>query len=686
MRPGPLGSSFAQTCGWLVASAFALGCDPPPVDPPPPPPPPWTVAPPAAPSPIVLVCPDGWSSAVRGDGTTVCEPWAGERPTCGEDELLIPGVGCEPISPCTAPVPDAGRALVSAGAPAGGDGSAERPYATIYDAWRAGARDVMLSDGSHAFSRSVSGMTIEGRCPAMTELVLSGELVLTDVTIRGARITGPPLTHVVVFGGSSLTLEEVRMTGLDRALEIAGSVIARRVSVRGGGNGFLAFDAAAIELEQVFFEGLTGLALYAERTAGQPGMALTMRDVVVIGGGDDPGSGQIQADVGALIAERVVIEDCVGIGLNGRGETASVRDLVARRITGPGLSLLGATAEVIGLRTEETAGGVFVAEGAVVTGHGWVLDDSTAPSVAAFEGTLDVRDVHIEDAMGAGIDLEASRATLGNVVISGVAPLAAGTSVGGGIRAERSELVLSIASIRETHTFGLGAFGGDVRASDVLVEHVREGQAAYGVLAVDGATLHLARAELRDTSTVAFVLEEASGLVEDLLVDGVRPLDEVDGIGILVTGTLAPATLELDRGVIQNTVRWGVLSHGMAAAMLSNVEVTSVARAPCAVDRCPETSGGAALVAHDGAGLVVTDFRAADVAYAGVVATSGVHVVLTRGLIEDNGVGMVVSPSLAVNLGLDPGIELVDVVLLDNAVEQQTTEISVEPPRIEGLE
>jgi hypothetical protein len=635
-------------------------------------------------SPVVLPCPDGYGVAVRDDGTSVCEPWAAERPSCGDDELLVPGVGCEAISACEVQTLMAGQSLVSAGAPPGGDGTLERPYATVYEAWSDGASDVLLSDGSHALGRAVSGITIEGRCPAMTEIVLGGAVYLSDVTLRGVRITGPVGTNLAVRAGATLTLEEVRMTGLDRAIEIEGTLIARRSSVRDGGVGLLAFDATAVELDHVFFEGLTELALYADRTEGRPGTTVTLRDVVVIDGGDDPVSGQIQLDVGTLTAARVVIEDCTGLGMNVRSDTASVSDLTARRTTAQGLSLLVGAAEVNRVYAVETGGGVFFADGEI-TARSIVIERSLDLGITVENATLDGADISVHDAVSAGISLGGSRATLRNVSVSEVAPLADRMGTGAGILVERgSDLTIERAAIRDVHTYGLGAYAARITASDVVIRGVRgEGDAGYGVIGVVGSTLALTRIDVADVDTIGFSVEDSTAEVSDLRVEGVRAIDGANGLGIMVSGVDTSASLVLDRAVVIDTVRWGVLASGPASATLTRIHVTSVSESPCADLNCPETSGGAAFIAHDGASLTVTDFRASSAAYAGVIATAGVHAVLTRGVIERNAVGLVVSPSLSINLGASPGLDLMEVTLLDNGVEQQSTEISVEPPRFE---
>ncbi|MCC7541728.1 MAG: hypothetical protein IT379_36250, partial [Deltaproteobacteria bacterium] len=94
--------------------------------------------PPAPTEPTSFDCPTGWQPFETEHGAQACHSWpGGEPPECAAHEMPLPGEGCVPIgSPCAsdgwaADLPAEGVLYVRSGAPAGGDGTRDRPFDRI---------------------------------------------------------------------------------------------------------------------------------------------------------------------------------------------------------------------------------------------------------------------------------------------------------------------------------------------------------------------------------------------------------------------------------------------------------------------------------------------------------------------------------------------------------------------------
>jgi hypothetical protein len=178
-------------------------------------------------------------------------------------------------------------------------------------------------------------------------------------------------------------------------------------------------------------------------------------------------------------------------------------------------------------------------------------------------------------------------------------------------------------------------------------------------------------------------LEDASATIRDLRIESVRALDGISGLGLYVDGDETDVSASVERAIITDTVHWGVLAAERASLDARQIRVERVAVAPCSTTSCMDSGGGAAFVVYEGARLALTDFEARDAAYAGLIASAGISARLEQGVIANNQVGVVVSPSLPRNLGEIPGLDLVDVTLTGNVRETDVTDdVVIEAPTL----
>ena len=268
-----------------------------------------TADPPApAALPVLTPCPPGWREVADGE-VTYCEPWPESgRSDCTGAEAHLPGTaGCAPIGrACPAgdyadDLPaDAAIVYVRAGAPAGGDGTIDRPYAALGDGIaRARARSaeiVALAKGTYEARVDVhASMRIQGACAAETVLtapsapsgvLMSAIAVLAPgVEIRDVYIRDPQNLGVLAADGGEVHLEGVAIEGAVGAGvgAIAARITANRLLVRGThpASGQLGFGVTVEDGST--FEGAS-LAIEGNRYAGvyvEPGGSAIVADSVI---------------------------------------------------------------------------------------------------------------------------------------------------------------------------------------------------------------------------------------------------------------------------------------------------------------------------------------------------------------------------------------------------------------------
>ncbi len=661
--------------GGLAAIALLVACGTPPVQAPA-----WTVAEPAAPDAVAMACAPGWAERAMGPDV-VCEPWAA-RPACGAAELLVPGMGCVPLA-CPGNVPlAAGEVRVDASAAPGGDGSAARPFATLAEALAAGATTIRLAPGDHAGPGAMARVRVVGDCAATTRIVLRGGLVLTDAGLSDVTVTGQN-GYLSVPPGARLDLERVVFSNVVQALEVEGSLVARDIVMRDLSVGIAALDPPVFELHRATLERVASLPVYVERTAGRPGSAVAIEDLVVVDSGDDPTGGTVQLDVGTGTMSRVVVEGGVGHGVLARSEGLTLEHVRTRDTGGAGVALLG-SATLHAVLASAGQGGLVLGDGTFGV-EDVMVEGARSVGISVESAQLDLSRVAIRGASQNGVAIGGTRGHVADVSVEDVAFDAAHPGSGGGISIERGcDVDLTRAAVHRTESLGLLVWESTARASDVRVEDVSGSRSgiAYGIGGVVGAQLTLERAHVARVGTVGITLEDSSGTLRDLSIESVVAVDGISGLGLYVAGVDADVTATVERAIVTDTVHWGVLATNRASLDARQIRVERVAVAPCVTTICPDTGGGAAYVVYMGASLALTDFEAREAAYAGLIAGEGVRARLERGTISGNQVGLVVSPTLPRNLGAVPGLDLVDVVLTNNVRDTDATEVVIEAPTL----
>jgi len=279
------------------------------------------------------ICPDGWSRAERGG----CEP-PPDREDCPEHSVPLPwgrcsepwiclegwrhredGPGClpaEPDCPDGAPATPSGLCLtgdvfedcgddvwgprpwpegtvyVDAAAVGGGDGTRERPLATLEAAVDAVPRGgtIALAAGEYVARSPPAGVTVGGRCAARTRLV--GRLALRS---GRAHIRDLALQDVAVTNTATFTRVDIRPTvGFGVGARTSGSDL--RVS-----GALTLIDGTRFDCARCAFDGGLEPGLGAQR-----GAALTLSQSVVRGTDDRRGALTLLGGTASL--EDVAIE------------------------------------------------------------------------------------------------------------------------------------------------------------------------------------------------------------------------------------------------------------------------------------------------------------------------------------------------------------------------------------------
>jgi hypothetical protein len=652
--------------------------------------PPAPPAPPVAPS---FECAPGLIAIAIAGGGMVCDPWPEGRPRCAAGELLEAGRGCVAIADdCPEAGSDVppevalGASFVRAGS-VGGDGSLARPFGTLREAVSAGATSIALAEGEYGVETlSLTDVTISGVCPTRTTLRVSSTLGTAALVLRRLRVGGGG--QLVVRPGARLELDRVEIEGLGRAIELEGTLIARRTSFHDVVDAIAAFDPDAITLEEVAIERVSGVAVRMQDADARTAEVTLRR--VVIADTSDPGLSAMSIDgAAALTLDDVVIEDVAGAGVIVRADTTSIADVVLRRLGGPAVGIDGGSAEVARVWASHVGGGI-AAFGAACSAHDLVVEDCGNIGFIADATTGEASRIVVARAGVTGVNVVNGEYTLRDVRVSGV--VGSDPITGGGLQAEtHARVVLERALLEQTEHFGLSSVASSVvEASDLEIRDVRMRTATsgYGAVVLDGSTLRITRGSIHDVLTVGLAIRGSAVIAEDLAILRVAatsaPEDPgIDGMGVAVVLGDTPGSLSATRTSIASTVRWGLLVSGASSSIeASDLTVSDTVAAVCDHERCRGAEGGAGIVIDQGARASLIRFAATGSQHAGVIATSGVHVTLTSGRIEGNAIGLIVGVGLPFNLGQDPGVELHDVTLEENEVGHQTTDVTVVPPTI----
>jgi len=527
---------------------------------------PWPEGGPA----MLTPCPDGWREVPDTEaGVTVCEPWPPEGPTaCGDDEAHFAGEpGCSRIGTACAPDDDwavdlpAGSTIryVKAGAPAGGDGSRDAPFATVAEAMAVATAGDIVAVAKGTYDEQVlvgAGVTVWGACVAETTLTnsvpdMSSAVVQAqgrDGTVRNLRVTGERF-GVYARSGRSLTVRDVVIDGATSFGLIAlvrGRITAENVVVRNTrpdadldfGWAADAEDGGVIRLARVVFEKNRELGVFASGAGSiVEGADVVIRDTEPSAATDLEGRGITAQDGGRVTLERAVIENnrMLGVAAAGTDAVVDLTDAVVRdtRVSfGDGDLGIGLTA----------------LEGGRITARRTLVDRNHTGGVNPRQpgSTIELEDVVVRDTRAA----EYGR------------PLGRGMEVtaGGRLVAVRTVVARNL----EVGIVAAGA-GTTLELTDVAVRDTRsqpaDGLRGDGLVVQDGATAVFARLQLDRNRNLALQVASAGSTLRgtDLVVTDTQPqaADDLFGFGVQASHG---AAVELSRVWIERAHGVGLLA------------------------------------------------------------------------------------------------------------------------------
>lgn len=638
-----------------------------------------TLEPPAAPDPVVMTpCPAGWRevTAAESNGAT-CEPWPIDgRAACDEGETHFPGEpGCAPIgSACPAgdwpgDLPsDRLVTFVRAGAAPGGDGSRDRPIASLRAALATAPPGHTVAAAAGHYDEAIelpSGVELRGVCSRLTVIAPSiasamAPAVLlraSGATLRDVSVTGPRpgvLAHgatdsslrgvwihdargagLVAAGAAQITLESVvvqRTSPLDeggpgRGLEIGtmSRVEGRRLVVEHNAEAsvVLAQGASAV-LDRV---ALLDTLPDRDGTSGN--------GISVFGGG--------VLELSASVVERA---RTFAIVLNGSETRATLRDVVIRDVLP---------------QDRDGAGGLALQ---IVRG-----------------ARMDVSRLLVERARHFGFFVADPDSTLSgeHVAIRSVATAADETTTGWGIVAVGSaSLRLGPLRVERAHDVAILVAGGaGAELSSLTVRDTLAGPADMG-RALDvqsGGTATLSRARIERNREVALFVDGATLEASDLVV---RDTESTTRSGTAGRGIEAQggATVVLRRAALESNREVGVMLLGLATTLTASDLVVSGTRGQaCASSACSGRGGGFGVAVLDDAYLTATSFGIVENELAGLVLAAGGTADMSVGAFSDHPIGVSVRTE-----NFDVSRVMTSVVFEDNRRTFDTTEIPLPEP------
>jgi hypothetical protein len=673
--------------------------------------------PPAAPS---SSCPDGWRARDVG-GVIACEPWAQDSaPRCADDELAIPGVGCERIDTCPAdgwPVdlPADDVIYVQEGA-TDGDGTRARPYGTLQqglDAARGTTKIVALAAGAYD-----SGSTVEMRNTELRGACATGTIVTNDET----SVSSSALT---VYHASAV-ISGVTFRGGGQVLWLAPNahVEARDLRVEATLTTAIRLDnGAGFDGERVKMVGVT---TDARRGYGTVNLRLhtsfTLQSSTIQGGSTAIGVYGIEGDPDSYDNEVSLTDTAImdsTLGVVAWADTTLERVALERMSTGVELSA-GTTSALRDVRIRAMSGqgqvgALVVLEATAAADRVWISDGTDSAGVRSdFEGaSLVMSDVVLFDyeANAAFEAVEGGRLELSRFAVRrvrGVVAESQGVSlpIDG---ASRSVLVMSDGDIEDVaatavqngdvirargvaraelervrarsvaRAFALSAAGGSIAARDCDVER------SMGLLSecADSETLRcppghpshieLDRVRLRDMQSFGVAVEGGTGAVRDLEVDGLDDDDRGLGVALYAAGQLTA-----ERVRVRASTLYAIASLASGSVLTaSDVQVRGTVASTCEeADPC-EPFGGDALVCATEGSMAIERFLLAGSTRAGLLMASDCRsIALAHGSIAENGIGVLTT------FGPLPERTFTDVELADNGANHQSIDVVVTPLEI----
>lgn len=545
-------------------------------------------------------CPPSWHTRTDGDGIAYCDPFEGEGPSpCAADAGHFPGeLACRTLgAPCDASDPfprdlptDRPIVYVLAAAATGGDGSRERPYASLTDAIDAAPEGSVVAVGRGRYDDApivTRSMDVVGACVAGT-LVAPSWPSSRALLVRGE--------------GVRATISGLTFTGAAGAIGVIGGAQAR--------------------VHDVVVASARGAALWLE----SPGTQCTVSDLVVRPPPDVVLAGLTVGAGAALDADRVLIEGLSSGGavyVTDVGSRATLRDLAVRGAAGTTVGAAGGGALTVE-RAWLGGGPIFAADdgSALDLTDGVVVGGGFDASVHVVDSQLRLRRLRLDGHGGVTVAGQDAVAMGSDLLVRDVAPDLGGLGAVDGSRVTLARVSILRASGLAVVALGVGTSLAlrDVRVADVTATPAIEGRA---VLAQDGAALSLEGAVVERAVLAGVACQGVSTSVS--LVD-VLVRDIADGA--VSWGTELGGGLQLDDGhaslsrvVVERTAGGGIRE---AWAHLEGADVIVRDVGPVAVATDGSVRGGVGVGVFGGT-IALRRFRierAAQTAFSVAVPTT----------------------------------------------------------------
>lgn len=708
------------------------------------------IAPPADPAPVnlpVLTCPDGWRSAVAVEGDPpTCHPYPGEEPEpCTGSEAHFPGEpGCARIgTDCPASgfpegLPtDRPIAYVQPGAPAGGSGTRDAPFATITEAVSSlgSGGIVALAVGTHeGQARLRINTTLWGACASGTIVSVTAPSSTAPVVVstqpgtllRNLTVTGARLGVVAETATASLTLEDV-VVGPVRAMGLvagAGATVTVRSSavrdvaadpVALANGGIVAHTGSSVVLERVVVERA------ATRAVSLIASSAELRDVALRDGrpsADGFRGGAIYAGDGStLIGESVAMEHFLETGvIVGTPATVRLTDSVLRDMRGAELD------GSYGRAYEVWDRGNLVLERATVTaarldaidtgddeGRGELRLVDVVITDTESEPMTGIRGIGVSVSDGAHASLErvyvarcrthgvlvrdpGTTAEIVDLTVRDTGPeIATGLNYGQGLIVARGASATLLRGLFERNlATGVSSYaeGATLSAADVVVRatqpRMTDATTGYGVDVVDGATLTLERGLLEFNHHAGATSIGGRLVMADVRIVGTEPdASGVTGIGLVATTSATTGLVgEVvgERVAIVDNRAVGVLAYERGIVRLTDAVVTGTRVTACSETGSCGPHGSAAGAYVDGQ-IDLRRFVLADSAACGVQLARGGVADLHEGTVANNVCGANVQTE-----GFDIARLLDRVRYVGNATNLDTTALPVPDPSIHSTD
>ena len=521
----------------------------------------------AAAVPPAFDCPTNWAPtrievagrrpSAPGRSVEVCDPWPAPLSECEDDEIGTPGAGCRALGP-PCPVDDFGppgpaaAVYVDVDAPAGGDGSRQRPLTSLADgiAVAPAGRRILLAAGTYPIGLLTVAKSIDivGTCPG--EVILDGDIRVTagpvgldavtvsgtveasvsaDLVVAGAHLRAPTGPALRVVGGR-VQLDGTRLRTADAPAVLAtvgATVVGSDIDVG-------AAMPPAVELTEGANATIENWAVFAPQAA--PGTAINV--------------------------ERSSLDARQGFAIGGRvravTSTVALTQVVLRE--GPAEEALVAVGGNLVLEQvwfdRPNQGAIQVVRGTAATLADVVVHSTAVDPLSLVTGNAseyDWRRTAIVAVGGAAALLDDTRLTIEDFILHGT-DLGV-TIMGGNVGCRGDRLEMSSVGERTMYLDEESVCSFDqVRVSDVGFDNCSI-SAGLGSLR---STLTLTNARFDDIQGVGISIEEGAARIEDVWITDVAQPEACNsptGNGIEIDA--AAATLRRFR--IERATRAGLL-------------------------------------------------------------------------------------------------------------------------------